>query len=274
VKRAAVLVLSFLGVLAVAGCSSAPVEQAATPIPRDQGKPPPPRPVRWQVTPTQPLELKTRIYTLELPGYDHAVALEIASDADGDGHPDVEINATRSSGALGRLLLLSHRPLGAAEAVTKAPQRALTYRGDLTSGSLAKLQTDEAVTRYPCGESDCATTYTAMRVTVPGLIDLGGDWTSLPPRPPQYPKGTVWDLGDWNGDHRTDFLAATIAGTNVLAPTDEGMRVLPLDQLETPAGQSLAFPVALDLDGDGRSEVVGFGSGGAKLQLVIVAPPA
>jgi hypothetical protein len=271
VKRAGVFVLSFLGVLAVAGCGSAPVEHAAAPIRHDPSQPPSPRPVRWPVTATRPLQVRTRTYTLELPDYDHGVVLEVASDADGDGHPDVEVTAARSNGAPETLLLLSRRPLGAAP-LAKKPQRALSYAGDLTSGSLAELETDEAVTRYPCGEADCATTYTAMHVVVPGQLDVAGDWARLPPRPPQYPKGAVWDLGDWNGDHRTDFLAATIAGTKVLAPTGDGVRVLSLSRLETPAGQSLAFPVALDLDGDGRSEVVGFGRNGASLQLVIVAP--
>jgi hypothetical protein len=216
--------------------------------------------------------MKTRTHRLELRGYDQGVLLEVASDADGDGHPDVEVTAARSNGRPETLLLLSRRPLGTAAELAKAPRRALTYGGDLTTGSLAELEWDEAVTRYPCGETDCIETYTARHVVVPGQIDVGGNWVRLPPRPPQYPKGTVWDLGDWNRDHRTDFLAATIAGTTVLAPTDDGMRVLPLSRLETPAGQGFGFPVALDLDGDGRSEVVGFSHRDGHLVLAIVTP--
>ena len=57
----------------------------------------------------------------------------------------------------------------------------------------------------------------------------------------------------------------------VLAVTKDGVRELPLPQIDTPGGRSLAFPVAVDIDGDGRAEAVGVRRGPTGLSVVIVA---
>lgn len=284
--RAAVLVLLALAALGGAGCGAHPAENAAARLVRDRREPPP-RPVRWHVSRTPRLNVETRTYTVTLPGYTEGILLEVATDADGDGRPDVEATATRTTKAGSdqeNLVLFSHAPLRSttlAAAVARqdmrvvplaAPQPQLTYIGDETTNARANVETDQTTTHYRCGEADCGLTYTAVRVTANGSLDVGGGWVRLAPRPPEYPAGTVWALGDWNGDYRTDFLAATIAGTRVLAPTADGVGALPVRQLETPSGRSLAFPVAADLDGDGRSEVVGFSQRTGGLSLVIVAP--
>jgi hypothetical protein len=268
--------------LLAAGCGAAThVGLGARPVVRDPNEPTP-RPVRWRVTPTTPLRLGTRTTTLDLAGYDTGLVVSVATDANGDGLADVEATASRPGGAPERILLFAGRRLRSTslrEAVARNDARivsstggpALTYEGDLTTRSLATIDTDRASTYYDCGgDGGCGHSYTAVRISIPPTAELAGGWMHLAPRPPQYPAGTVWGLGDWNADHRPDFLAATIAGIVVLAPTDAGVRVLRLPQLDVPAGQGMAFPVALDLDGDGRSEVVGFGRHGSQLALMVV----
>jgi hypothetical protein len=280
----ALLLLLPLAALLAAGCGAGSrVEPGAASALRDP-KEPRPRPVHWRVTPTAPLRVGTRTVAIDLPGYAQGLVVSVTSDANGDGLADVEATATRSGdGAPQRILLYGGRQLRSGSlraAVARHDARVvpniggptLKYGGDLTSRSLATIDTDRASTFYDCGaDGGCGHSYTAVRVSVPPLVDLGGGWRQLAPRPPQYPSGAVWDVGDWSRDHRTDFLAATIAGIEVVAPTAAGVRVLPLPQLEIPAGQGMAFPVGVDLNGDGRSEVVGFGHHGSTLALMVVA---
>jgi hypothetical protein len=233
------------------------------------------------VTSTSRLGLATRATTIALPGYSVGMLLDVVAGGDG---PVLTVTVARANGVPDNVLLNAaalRRPAPLGVLVARgdarvipltAPQPELSYEGDETSNSAARVDTDRTSTHYRCGEYDCGSSYTAVRVSVAGHLDVGGGWLHLAPRPPQYPAGEVWDLGDWNGDNRTDFLAGTIAGASVFAPTARGVRALPLPELATPSGQRLAFPVALDVDGDHRNDVAGFARRGSQLVLELVSP--
>jgi hypothetical protein len=290
-------------VLLVAGCGGKASPRSGAPRLSIQPGEPTPRPVGWKVTHPARLPVPTRTYRIPLgPGYTVAV-LDVVTDADGDGRPDLLVEGTRSRGAARKpeyVFVYSHaslRPGPLARVVASGAARVaaaigpdITYRGAATNGSPAgdvngdglsydqiDLEADRAETSYPCGgEALCGSWYEALRVTVTyeggGTDSAGEGWRKVQPRPPSYPAGAVWGVGDWNDDGRADLLEGGMGIVRVLAFTRDGARALPLPQIDGPEGLSHAFPVAADLTGDGKSEVAGLAAGTDGVSLVIVSP--
>lgn len=287
--------VAVLVVAVLAGCATVP-----SGLPR--------HPVPWSVTrPPASLSLPYRVRRIYVTvGTSAAWIDEISSpgDVNEDGFADLRVRYQDESGLHSALVLSGAsvprgelRRLGRRVVRGNGPPpkylslRLGSYRTsplpDLDGDGIAdraRLQTRHASLRHPCGEGGhCYGWFSATELSVRSgprtIARLGGDWYWSPP---VYYDGVSYDsvvggyqgAGDWNGDGRPDLLYDNPTfGPLVLMWTRAGLRA----QSFRDAFFSSPTPTAVDLDDDGRPDLVGAtvmrtGAHDGWLALVIVSP--
>jgi len=166
----------------------------------------------------------------------------------------------------------------------RLPKHAYRYAGnvgDIDGDSLkdqGTLDVERSEAHYSCGGDTpyCVQQYLAVRLAVRSasgrtIFDYGGGWIDVATSAP-YSDTTYGWVGDWNHDRRGDVFEADPSGVYVFALTRAGLRRNRLGVFSPPAASRPYVPISLDVNADGRAELIGAGIHRDQLALVVVSP--